>query len=71
MPELPEMQALAERLAGVMVGQRFAGAKPISFAGLKTYAPTPESLVGNEIPDLHLATQFLTWAKNQPAMPRS
>ena len=29
------------------------------------------SLVGNEIPDLQLATQFLTWAKNQPARPRS
>src|SRR5687768_14090290 len=52
MPELPEMQALAERLAGVMVGQTFAGAKPIQFAGLKTYAPTPESLVGSTITDV-------------------
>jgi hypothetical protein len=29
------------------------------------------SLVGNDIPDLQLATQFLAWAKNQPALPRS
>ena len=29
------------------------------------------SLVGNDIPDLQLATQFLAWAKNQPAMSRS
>ena len=28
------------------------------------------SLVGNDIPDLGLATQFLTWAKNQPPTPR-
>jgi hypothetical protein len=29
------------------------------------------SLVGNDIPDLQLATQFLMWAKNQPAMSRT
>ena len=29
------------------------------------------SLVGNDIPDLQLATQFLAWAKNQPAMSRT
>ena len=29
------------------------------------------SLVGNDIPDLQLATQFLAWAKSQPARPRS
>lgn len=46
------MQALSERLAEVLVGQTFAGATPISFAGLKTYAPTPESLVGTTITDV-------------------
>lgn len=29
------------------------------------------SLVGNDIPDLQRATQFLAWAKNQPAMERT
>ena len=29
------------------------------------------SLVGNDIPDLQLATQFLSWAKNQPATSRT
>ena len=52
MPELPEMQALAERLAEVMVGKTFAGAQPIQFAGLKTYAPTPESLAGKTFTDV-------------------
>ena len=52
MPELPEMQALSERLAQVLVGQTFASAQPIQFAGLKTYAPTPESLAGKAITDV-------------------
>lgn len=52
MPELPEMQALSERLAQVLVGQTFASAQPIQFAGLKTYAPTPESLAGKTITDV-------------------
>jgi formamidopyrimidine-DNA glycosylase len=51
-PELPEMQALSERLAQVMVGQTFAGAQPIQFAGLKTYAVAPESLAGKTITDV-------------------
>ncbi|MFP5371565.1 MAG: hypothetical protein ACLGI3_12575 [Actinomycetes bacterium] len=29
------------------------------------------SLVGNDIPDLDVATRFLAWAKNQPAMSRT
>ena len=29
------------------------------------------SLVGNDIPDLQVATQFLAWAKNQPPMSRT
>jgi hypothetical protein len=29
------------------------------------------SLVGNDIPDLHHATQFLAWAKTRPALPRN
>ena len=52
MPELPEMQALSERLAEVMVGLTFAGATPFRFSGLKTYAPTAESLEGSTITDV-------------------
>ena len=29
------------------------------------------SLVGNDVPDLQQAAQFLTWAKNRPAMSRT
>ena len=59
MPELPEMQALAERLAAVMVGQTFAGAQPIQFAGLKTYAPAPESLIGSTITDVSRVGKYV------------
>ena len=29
------------------------------------------SLVGNDIPDLQQATQFLKWARNRPVLSRS
>jgi formamidopyrimidine-DNA glycosylase len=49
MPELPEVQAMAERLEAAVGGSRFAGATALQFSGLKTYAPAPESLVGRTV----------------------
>ena len=49
MPEMPEMQALAERLQEVVGGATFEGATPISFSALKTFSPAPESLAGREL----------------------
>jgi formamidopyrimidine-DNA glycosylase len=46
MPELPEVQALAERLDEVLRGATFAGAAPLQFSALKTFDPSPEALVG-------------------------
>src|SRR6266540_1961865 len=46
MPELPEVQALAERLHESLAGSAFAGAVPYAFSALKTFDPPPESLVG-------------------------
>ena len=46
MPELPEVQALAERLDEVLAGAVFAGASPLQFSALKTFDPPPEALVG-------------------------
>ncbi len=48
-PELPEMQALAERLEAAVGGAEFEAAVPISFSGLKTYSPAPESLAGRTL----------------------
>jgi formamidopyrimidine-DNA glycosylase len=45
-PELPEVQALAERLDAAVAGARFGGAAVLQFSSLKTVSPRPESLVG-------------------------
>src|SRR6266540_2710371 len=45
-PELPEVQALAERLDAAVAGAPFAGAAVLQFSSLKTFTPRPESLVG-------------------------
>jgi formamidopyrimidine-DNA glycosylase len=49
MPELPQMQALAERLEAAIGGHALTGYQPISFAGLKTVAPAPDTLVGKVV----------------------
>ena len=49
MPELPEVQALAERLDAALAGAAFVGAVPLQFSALKTVTPGPESLVGRRL----------------------
>jgi formamidopyrimidine-DNA glycosylase len=46
---MPEMQALAERLAEAVGGAELEAAMPISFSALKTYSPAPESLAGRTL----------------------
>lgn len=46
MPELPEMQALAERLDTAVAGAVLEGITPLSFVALKTHSPDPATLVG-------------------------
>ncbi len=49
MPELPEVQALAERLEAAVGGAPFAGAVAYQFSALKTVVPGTESLVGRAL----------------------
>ena len=49
MPELPQMQALAERLHDTLAGQVFVGYEPLGFTGLKTALPSPDALVGERV----------------------
>jgi formamidopyrimidine-DNA glycosylase len=49
MPELPQMQALSERLQERLGGAALVGVQPIGFSGLKTFDPPPESLVGRTL----------------------
>jgi len=66
MPEMPEMQALAERLGAVIGGTAFEGATPISFSGLKTFAPVPESLAGLVIASVGRRGKFLVFDLGGP-----
>jgi formamidopyrimidine-DNA glycosylase len=45
-PELPQMQALAERLDAELAGAALQGVEPLGFSALKTVLPGPDSLVG-------------------------
>jgi formamidopyrimidine-DNA glycosylase len=49
MPELPQMQALAERLGDALTGKVLEGVEPLGFSALKTVVPAPESLIGQPV----------------------
>jgi len=61
MPELPEVQALAERLHESLAGSAFAGAVPYAFSALKTFDPPPESLVGRVLGGVGRRGKFLVF----------
>ncbi|HEX6311940.1 MAG TPA: DNA-formamidopyrimidine glycosylase family protein [Acidimicrobiia bacterium] len=68
MPEMPQMQALAERLEEAVGGAALAGVEPIGFAGLKTFAPAPESLVGRTLARLDRRGKYLILDFGGPRM---
>jgi formamidopyrimidine-DNA glycosylase len=49
MPELPELQAHAERLTAEFGGRELTGFRPIAFTALKTYAPPPDQAFGHAL----------------------
>ena len=49
MPEMPQMQALAERIEAWLRGATFEGYVPLGFSGLKTAVPPPEDLIGRSL----------------------
>src|SRR5437764_13975897 len=68
MPELPEITALAERLAERVAGHAFAGAVPLSFSGLKTVVPGPETLVGARLDSVGRRGKFLVFDFGDPRL---
>jgi len=68
MPELPEITALAERLADQVVGRPFAGAVALSFSGLKTVVPAPETLVGRPVAGVGRRGKFLVFDLGGPRL---
>jgi formamidopyrimidine-DNA glycosylase len=65
---MPEMQALAERLDALLAGGRFAGADPLSFSGLKTVTPAPDSLVGRELERVGRRAKYLLFEFGGPRL---
>jgi formamidopyrimidine-DNA glycosylase len=61
-PELPEMQALAERLDGVLAGHRLEAVDQLGFSALKTAAPSPEDLVGSRVAAVTRRGKYLVTA---------
>ena len=61
MPELPEMQALAERLDAVLSGRVLRRADLLGFSSLKTYAPSPGDLNGATLIAVTRRAKYLVW----------
>ena len=61
MPELPEMQALAERLDALLSGATLTGAVALQFSALKTFEPRPEILVGRRLAGVTRRGKYLVF----------
>jgi len=59
MPELPEIQALSERIDAALRGATLTRIDPIAFAGLKTVTPSPEELSGKTLASTGRRGKFL------------
>ncbi|MGC2484736.1 MAG: DNA-formamidopyrimidine glycosylase family protein [Acidimicrobiales bacterium] len=59
MPELPEMQALSERLNELLSGATLISADLLGFSSLKTYAPTPDSLLHHQLTSVGRRAKYL------------
>ena len=59
MPELPEVQALAERLDAVLAGSTLTALDLLQFSSLKTYAPRPDELLGRTIEHIGRRGKFV------------
>ncbi|MFP5298702.1 MAG: DNA-formamidopyrimidine glycosylase family protein [Actinomycetota bacterium] len=61
MPELPEMQALAERLDALLRGKELTGFHLHQFSALKTYDPAPEAVIGLGIEEVRRRGKYLVF----------
>jgi len=59
MPELPELQAHAERLTKEFGGLSLSGFRPMTFTALKTVVPAPEALVGRPLDEVERVGKYL------------
>src|SRR5919106_3804541 len=68
MPELPEMQALSERLDSLLSGAPFVRADVLQFSAVKTFDPPPESLSGLELRGVGRRAKYLIFDFGGPRM---
>jgi formamidopyrimidine-DNA glycosylase len=61
-PELPELQAHAERLDAEFGGATLKGFRALTFTALKTYAPDPASAIGQALGPVGRRGKYLTLA---------
>jgi formamidopyrimidine-DNA glycosylase len=66
MPELPEVLALAERLASLLVPAPLEGATPLQFSALKTFDPAPGVLAGRPLLGVGTRGKFLVFDFSGP-----
>ena len=61
MPELPEIQALSERLTESLVGRRLREARLLGFSSLKTVSPEPAELLGHTLMSVARRAKYLVF----------
>lgn len=59
MPEMPEVQAHAERMTNALAGATLAKFQLINFAGLKTFDPPADAAVGAKVTDITRRAKYL------------
>jgi formamidopyrimidine-DNA glycosylase len=67
-PELPEMQALSERLDALLAGSSLAGFAPLQFSAAKTFDPPADSLVGRTLDGLGRRGKYLIFDFGGPRL---
>lgn len=68
MPELPELQALAERLTEAVGGLAFVRADPLQFSSLKTVTPRASELQGRTLERVGRRGKYLVFALGGPRL---
>ena len=68
MPELPEVQALAERLDAALAGATLDRLDLLQFSSLKTFAPRPEELLGRALAEVTRRGKFTVMGFGGPRL---
>ena len=68
MPEMPEVQGLAERLHAVLAGAELRALDQLQFSSLKTYAPRPAELIGRAIERVGRRGKFVVMELGGPRL---